>query len=208
MLLEGHAEMPHMAAPDVCLPATTAHAGNTSIYPSAANMPKNLIAVIQAELDKHNAQNPPANDPPYVFPSTASPVTHSSTSPLYDADDITPSRRDRTRVPPPLRMHACIQSITSVFSTTLTAGPAAYMYTPLTARRLGFESLRDDHGITFMTQRHAIVALLVRWQLWVDEEHVGKGNFMEKVSGFMRRKKNKFKTWIREFRSGRQASFV
>jgi hypothetical protein len=51
----------------------------------------------------------------------------------------------------------------------LSAGPGGYCYNPTSSRALGFESLRDDHGIKF-SGRSGLAKVLVKWKIWRDED--------------------------------------
>lgn len=61
-------------------------------------------------------------------------------------------------------------SSSTLLLSPLSAGPAGYAYTPTSSRALGFESFRDDHGVSFISRRSALERVLVRWRLWRDED--------------------------------------
>jgi hypothetical protein len=93
----------------------------------------------------------------------------------------------------------------------LSAGPGGYCYTPTSSRALGFESLRDDHGIKF-SGRSGLAKVLVKWKIWRDEAEgkmdrvsacsgdisAGGRTFNGRLKGVGRR----FKGWAGKFRRG------
>jgi hypothetical protein len=93
----------------------------------------------------------------------------------------------------------------------LSAGPGGYCYTPTSSRALGFESLRDDHGIKF-SGRSGLAKVLVKWKIWRDEADgkiyrvsacsgdisTGGGKFDSRLKDVGRRVKG----WAGKFRRG------
>lgn len=53
---------------------------------------------------------------------------------------------------------------------SLQTGPSGYVYTPTSVRVPGYESLRDDHGITFTRKRDVVGKALVRLGIVDDED--------------------------------------
>ncbi|OAK98002.1 hypothetical protein IQ06DRAFT_307166 [Phaeosphaeriaceae sp. SRC1lsM3a] len=53
---------------------------------------------------------------------------------------------------------------------SLQTGPSGYVYTPTFVRVPGYESLRDDHGITFTRKRDVVGKALVRLGIVGDED--------------------------------------
>jgi hypothetical protein len=163
MLQVQHSNTTYAVVRDLPVRVATPHARNDSMDPeTVAQKTEDLLTVTDTELDKHHVQNTDT-----VALDIRSSFDDNNSPPILPAPSVTTNfpllrkRRTRIRARPPLEIKIPTRSSTA----TLTAGPGAYMYTPLTARTPGFESLRDDHGIARPVRQYKIVAVFKRW--WV-----------------------------------------
>ncbi|KAH8708589.1 hypothetical protein GQ44DRAFT_763309 [Phaeosphaeriaceae sp. PMI808] len=104
--------------------------------------------------DESNAQPYAQNERGEVFPDIFPILPTSLEKPMsFPPTPRRKTRRVRKLAPPSLKLHhsskAPLASCPSVG--TLAQGPAGYLYTPLSMRGTGFESLEYDHGIACMS---------------------------------------------------------
>ncbi|KAH7399095.1 hypothetical protein DE146DRAFT_522033 [Phaeosphaeria sp. MPI-PUGE-AT-0046c] len=83
-------------------------------------------------------------------------------------------------------LSAILTDPTGALSTTLLAtGPTGYVYTPVSARVPEYESLRDNHGITFTQKRHVVGKALMRWGAMNDGDARGGRGVREGIMGWL-----------------------
>jgi len=137
--------------------------------------------------------------------NVASQVSHSTANLLYDGDETTPlirpSRRPRPWQPRrsvslPLPPRLTIPHTVLNERPPLSRGPSGYHYAPLSSRSIGYESLRDDHGIRFK-KRFSFAAMALHWHLLVDED-AAPNRLRERVVKSAGRKRDKVKNWFKD----------
>jgi hypothetical protein len=156
---------PRITSPTPPAPTPTPHTihAHASSTLSTTATREALMASIQASLDRHSANTPVGFNHARHTPTIRTNHARTVSAPLLSTH-AGPRPPRRPRIPPPLNLYpqpsasttshvartytsASMRTNASASTTSLLAGPSAYVYTPLTARMPGFESFRDDHEI-------------------------------------------------------------
>ncbi|KAF1917146.1 hypothetical protein BDU57DRAFT_595614 [Ampelomyces quisqualis] len=170
MLAIQHAQIPGFT-PDICEQFSPTWKQNDSIQDD--ELPQNDSAQDHS-LDESTPsiadKKPPRTIPRVLSPSLPRPPVTcpphlSLASPPPSSSEQSISCR---------RSHPCPTALSHCNSSTLSLGPAAYVYTPTKTRTPGFESFRDDHGIVFKKKRNLLRRMLVALRVLGDEDRVGR----------------------------------
>lgn len=160
-----------------------------------------------ARHDSALGETPEDEDEWESFLNVAASIPHLSTNLLYDGDDVTISS---TSMPTPFGRLSSTESCGQVplraskYPAHVGVKPVApvasrgagYIYTPLSARSVKYESLRDDHGIRFRP-RVPFNKRIFRWRLWFDED-AAPSRLRKRFMASVGRKKARVRRWLVE----------